>query len=448
MAAASWASLVTLLTLSISFSCSSFVPVISWWDNNGIKAPSVYAGHSIYKKEFQSLIQPILSKTNVLVLFLQDELSIDDFTRHSQSFVFVKRSLANSNHVTLPSVNIEDESVLDYIKTLRDVNIIDIPLGSDNDFEVLKKQFKDNTLNIVVVKLEPLRDGNMESKDVILKRNDATMDSMTQAFSKLSKKITYLYTSEDLSMDIQNILVNEELDNSHNIKSRHILEDDKSKVDNSSKFIQSNCVMMNLYGLSARNADGKNFTNLLDAFPTNASGKCQNGSSEIVMKFTRKAVNVTGIDLIVTVTLVTINGTGEWACDSIKANGSIGKSSINSSFTCGNHKVPWIGTTQNTIMAPHQFSFACNDMVFTDGNFTVMFQGLQLQIRPFNSSSARFLDAYHCEGFFTLEILTGLLVGALLIASLYLGTMMMMNIQTQDRFDDPKGKTIQVAVQE
>lgn len=102
--------------------------------------------------------------------------------------------------MTLPSVNIEDESVLDYIKTLRDVNIIDIPLGSDNDFEVLKKQFKDNTLNIVVVKLEPLRDGNMESKDVILKRNDATMDSMTQAFSKLSKRITYLYTSEDLSM--------------------------------------------------------------------------------------------------------------------------------------------------------------------------------------------------------------------------------------------------------
>ena len=96
--------------------------------------------------------------------------------------------MANSNHVAFPSVNVKDGSVLDYIKALRKINIIDIPLGSIDNIEGLKKQLKDNVLNVVVVKLEPLRDGNMESKDVILKRNDEAMDSMTQTFSKLSKR--------------------------------------------------------------------------------------------------------------------------------------------------------------------------------------------------------------------------------------------------------------------
>ena len=76
--------------------------------------------------------------------------------------------------------------------------------------------------------------------------------------------------------------------------------------------------------------------------------------------------------------LVPSNGTGEWMCDSIEANGDISGASIDSTFSCGNHKVPWLATTENTIVSPNQYSFACNDMVFTDGNYTVMFNGLQV----------------------------------------------------------------------
>ena len=71
-----------------------------------------------------------------------------------------------------------------------------------------------------------------------------------------------------------------------------------------------------------------------------------------------------------------------------------------------------------------------------------------LQIQQTNGTATKFEASYNCEGFFTLEILTGLFVGLLLIAILFLATAMMMNIQTQDRFDDPKGKTISVAAQE
>ena len=59
-----------------------------------------------------------------------------------------------------------------------------------------------------------------------------------------------------------------------------------------------------------------------------------------------------------------------------------------------------------------------------------------------------FADADNCVGFFTLEILTGIFVTIILAMGLLVGIMMMMAIQTQERFDDPKGQMISVPTQE
>ena len=53
-----------------------------------------------------------------------------------------------------------------------------------------------------------------------------------------------------------------------------------------------------------------------------------------------------------------------------------------------------------------------------------------------------------CVGFFTITIWSGILTTFLLIGILSFGIIMLMNISTMDRFDDPKGKTITVNVME
>merc|ERR1719331_2755476 len=94
-------------------------------------------------------------------------------------------------------------------------------------------------------------------------------------------------------------------------------------------------------------------------------------------------------------------------------------------------------------------SFACHKLTFT-GNQTanhgsnLILGGFQVQI-VCNGKERTFLPASHCVGFFTIEIWTGIIVTIILMLGLYVGVMMMMAIQVQDRLDDPKGKTISVA---
>ena len=69
---------------------------------------------------------------------------------------------------------------------------------------------------------------------------------------------------------------------------------------------------------------------------------------------------------------------------------------------------------------------------------------LQLQ---FNITDGdQFSFAEDCMGFFSASIWMGLIVSLVLILILSCGIGLLANINTMDRFDDPKGKSIQVNV--
>ncbi|ESO94938.1 hypothetical protein LOTGIDRAFT_144791, partial [Lottia gigantea] len=59
-----------------------------------------------------------------------------------------------------------------------------------------------------------------------------------------------------------------------------------------------------------------------------------------------------------------------------------------------------------------------------------------------------FGHAWDCVTFFSTAIWMALFYGLIFIAILYYGMYMMFNLSTMDRFDDPKGKTITVNVNE
>ncbi|KAH3880141.1 hypothetical protein DPMN_004054 [Dreissena polymorpha] len=65
-----------------------------------------------------------------------------------------------------------------------------------------------------------------------------------------------------------------------------------------------------------------------------------------------------------------------------------------------------------------------------------------------NENTTFSADVWECVEFFTIPIWMGLLSSLILMMVLFYGITMISNITTMDRFDDPKGKTITVTVNE
>ena len=77
--------------------------------------------------------------------------------------------------------------------------------------------------------------------------------------------------------------------------------------------------------------------------------------------------------------LIHVNTTGEWACKSIQPSGEYNGTTLNTApIDCGMHDLPWKMNSYNTIVSPQKYSFACHKMVFSNENFTVKFESLQV----------------------------------------------------------------------
>lgn len=109
------------------------------------------------------------------------------------------------------------------------------------------------------------------------------------------------------------------------------------------------------------------------------------------------------------------------------------------------------------VYSPTDFSYYCGNLTLysitnttSENQYMLQWNSVQMQA-PFNSTNnATFVfgDPWHCVGFFTGGILSGLLVVALLLTITFIGVCWMMDINTMDRFDDPKGKTITINASE
>ncbi len=70
------------------------------------------------------------------------------------------------------------------------------------------------------------------------------------------------------------------------------------------------------------------------------------------------------------------------------------------------------------------------------------------QVEAFTIRNKKFSTPYDCVGFFSVGIWSGLIAIMFLTIIMAFGIVMLANINTMDRFDDPKGKTITVNISE
>ncbi|MGH0158606.1 UNVERIFIED_CONTAM: hypothetical protein FKN15_035530 [Acipenser sinensis] len=129
-------------------------------------------------------------------------------------------------------------------------------------------------------------------------------------------------------------------------------------------------------------------------------------------------------------------------------------------FTLDNVEIEYNGLKarfngSRQIYAPQNYSFHCQSVTSFRNPLLVPFSSsdnatnwrvsfTEFQIQGFNVTRPSFSYASDCAGFFTPGIWMGLLSTLLMVLILTYGLHMLMQLKTMDRFDDPKGASISV----
>lgn len=67
-----------------------------------------------------------------------------------------------------------------------------------------------------------------------------------------------------------------------------------------------------------------------------------------------------------------------------------------------------------------------------------------LQVQPYSVASSTFASAYNCEGYFTATTWMGVFAVAILVLILYVSLISVFSLETIDKFEDPRGDSINV----
>lgn len=397
------------------------MPVLLWSSSRSFAdLPQSNAGQTVVSSDFsQQYLKPLTTGNNGnLVVFVQDKLSLQDFTQHADVYnpesdggVFknVKGFMDELSSLSLPSVHLPGLAIDDIIKTFEG------KVHHVKDQDASKIDLDPKLPNLVIVKLTPISDSPNEEEG--FRKNDETIGRVVKQLAKRGVKFSALYTA----------MISKAAESNKVRTKRGLLsvEADVMSVRDyaNGTLFNSSCILMYLRSINIGNSTqiNKNFTvsdhSCKDNKTASLKFKYENGTEVLEVSLIMNVVNVSGY----------------WEIE----NASV-------SWNNKSHKMD-----MKKVSAPRGFSYHCSSLeklVTTDHNFTMSLEGFQLQ--PFDVMNYKFSDGWDCVPFFSEVIWMGLIATLAFVLILLFGFSMLASITTQDRFDDPKGKTITVNVNE
>ncbi|CAK1553819.1 unnamed protein product [Leptosia nina] len=386
-----------VLCVASSFALVS-VPVLLWGDLAGPSVKSNPLGE-VTQAEFEDILKNELKDDQFTVVFVDESLSVEDFSRKNSagetSFPYLQSNIRSALY--LPAV----ENVLDVLHKYSDANNADHVTLTENG---LSAEIKKDNVKFLFISLKDAREG--ESRAEMLRRHNDFMETMINKLGEQYDKVAAVYTGEFPSWTVPE---------SHS-RVRRAAAEIYSTALNGLRFYAKNIIVSNRagqYNLTGLAGGATNF-------------------NESVMQAT---LNFSNVSLVLNFE----SKMGYWFLDSVTYNPP---SPAVSEDLAG----------VSEVYALLGFSYRCGqNATFTKANDTeqtvLTFQDLKVQpfFRETNSSDTPpFGDSFNCVGFFSVPIWSGLLVTFVMLAITFYGIMMMMDIRTMDRFDDPKGKTITI----
>nr|XP_055043695.1 V-type proton ATPase subunit S1b [Misgurnus anguillicaudatus] len=437
----------SVLLFIISFhSCNAQVPLLMW-TSEGYSLPHLTqppAGHAVSIEHLVSYLKSALSTAphNVL-LFLQDKLSIDDFTvnggvfgnKQDSAFFNIEAALhASSNPLVLPSL---EWSTSDSVAELFEREL-SIPVVHINPSTLEEIQLNPSQPSLLALHL-PYNTG-VHSKDLLLK-NDKIIGEVLAMFKSRGVPYTAVYTGLKPSTVIQETPVMAESSVGRSLLQAPPPPSVKPPV------IFNNTEGKPCILLWADILKIKNTGDWIDLGPQTFGGSvdlsgsvCNDTHSSLVLNYK----NVSGFQKL----------SMNFSMHNIFFPVSARKWSILEQVVLDIDEKKEVFNGSG-IYSPAEYSFHCQTISSTESPLLVptesntwMLSFTDFQIQGFGVTGGDFSYASDCAGFFTPGIWMGLLTSLLMVLILTYGLHMIMQLRTMDRFDDPKGPAISVPLSE
>lgn len=408
------------------------IPVLLWSPSASMAdLPQTIAGKTLGSDDFfNRYLTKISHQSDNMVVFMQDKLDMQDFTRYADvynphsdggSFRNLKHLLNEHYSAQLPSVTSTVESVNMLAKN-KDRKVVTVSKPSDIDSLDL------NTgANLLLVKLTPVI--GKENMGKTLAENDKFIGEVTHALAKRGIAYTAVYTGESSQTEVADELPS----------LRHLLSVDN---DNGTFVNVSGCMYLYMLKAMISIKTGNTTYDTELKKPDDTGSMCANDSAILKLKFENGSLTT---ELEMKIELLK---TGGWTVlnTSVALSGQIPDKKFSDTIL-----IP----KMSKVNAPVAFSYHCSSLSVqgyqnesdSKGD-TVTLTFTEFQLQPFNIKKDQFSQAWDCVPFFTAGIWMGISVTIFIVAILFFGMTMLANITTQDRFDDPKGKTITVNVSE
>ncbi|XP_073679481.1 V-type proton ATPase subunit S1b [Garra rufa] len=436
-----------LLFICSIYSCYAQVPLLMW-TSDGSSMPHLAqptAGQTVSGGQLASYMKSAFSIAphNVLI-FLQDKLSMEDFTlyggvfgnKQDSAFSNVESALqTSSSPLVLPALDWSaSHSILELFQGELGIPAVHIDPST-------LKEIKLNTAqpSLLAVRL-PYTAGH-QTKELLLK-NDAIIGEVLNMFKSQDVPYTAVYTGLKPSRVIEETPVMA----GHSVGRSLLQAPPQPSVKPPLVFngTEGPCILLWADTLIASYAD-QEADLARDIFngsaEVTAGSVCNETLSRLVLNY-NNVLGLQSLRLIFSMRKVLFPVSARnWSVmeqvvleyDGQRAifNGSGGiYSPAEYSFHCQS-----VSSTQSPLLVPRSATDNATQwkLSFTD-----------FQIQGFNVTGGDFSYASDCAGFFTPGIWMGLLTSLLMVLILTYGLHMIMQLRTMDRFDDPKGPAISV----
>ncbi|XP_065285130.1 V-type proton ATPase subunit S1 [Dermacentor albipictus] len=423
--------LLAFTVYSSVLSANVEVPAYIWGSESGLKKiPQVGSFDKVEPSAFGNSVANLVAQENaVVVAFVQDKLSAEDLSRASsddRSYKYLKDAFGKEHVLVLPAV----ENPVDALTSHGGLRVTHLNIPDVGAVQSALDGLHDGS-QVLLVDLP--RTVGVESRSSALQQADTIMEATMQALSSGGKKLFGLYTGRDLASPM--------VEAAHLSRSRrHLLAMPEAAPSSNETagviMVRSGCLLM--YGRTVtvsftEDPKAATFTTVTynDTLSPPPVPQCSsdNQHANITLKFPDSGP-VKDFSLLM---VFKSDERGGFALTEMNA-------------TLKNYQD--LQMRVKDLWWPRGFSFSCSLSQFRQYNSTKLPQ-LHLQLDTFQvqlvqNNTGQFSESYDCAGFFTTVIWMGLLVVLLYLIILGTGVFFIYDIRTNDRFDDPKGKTITV----
>ncbi|NWR47449.1 VAS1 ATPase, partial [Regulus satrapa] len=408
---------------------------------------AVHEGQVISAQELTVLLRPLFTQNSRnLVLFLQDRLSIDDFTYFSESYgnknPFQNEILQSSpSSLVLPAVDCEATKHL--LSVLQESG--DWKLTNATNVNVSQLEVNASNPNLLVVQLQPLASDSKEISTLeAIAENDKIIGRVTMDLQERGIHFSVIYTA------VRPSRISRRTDVVAEIRRQLMAAEEEDSLSSYPPLNVTTgnftCILFHAsnFSLKANSSvliDLTNATFLTQNVDISAS-ECSDSNTTLSLKYTKPVNGISSLEIrfLMTSKFYEVSARKWSTLDSVEIVQDGEKfarfnvSGISAPAEYSSH-CQLVGTSN---LYPARLVPSNNEAK----NWDVFIS--KLQIQGFNIINNQFSYASDCTGFFTPGIWMGLVTSIILLWILTYGIHMIMQLTTNNRFDDPKGPALSV----